>query len=207
MSDNELINQILKERKITDFLESRGISPARESNGRLIYLCPIHEGDSEPSFMVYTEEGEYQTYHCFGCNHGIDLINLICALDNISIKEAIKQLVKGLDIKHIDITDSIIDGIIKQKEEKENKSIERLLLETGYSCRNHLIKYNDNNEIEFFFKIFEKIDYFSRIGDYDTIKEMYDILIEKGITERVNICEKRKEQKIMEKVKKVKWEK
>ena len=200
MSNNELVNTILKERKITDFLEKRGITPVRESNGKLIYHCPIHEGDNEPSFMVYINQGEYQTYHCFGCQSGNDIINLVCAIDNISIKQAIRQLVKGLDIEYSNILDSLINEIINEKEKQEDKSTEKILLEIGFVCRNHLEKYNDEEEIEFFFKIFEKTDYFARIKDNDTLKEMYEILMDKGIPQRINICEKRKEQRILEKV-------
>lgn len=201
MSNNELVNAILKERKITDFLEKRGITSVRESNGKLIYHCPIHEGDNEPSFMVYIE-GEYQTYHCYGCNSGKDIINLVCAIDNISLKQAIRQLVKGLDIEYSDVLDSLINEILNDKEREEDKSTEKLLLDISFVCRNHLGKYNDDEEIEFFFKVFEKIDYFARIKDNKTLEEMYEILVsKKGIKQRMKICEKRKEQRILEKVK------
>ena len=207
MSNNELVNVILKERKITDFLEKRGITSVRESNGKLIYHCPIHEGDNEPSFMVYVNQGEYQTYHCFGCGSGKDIINLVCAIDNISIKQAIRQLVIGLDIEYSDILDSLINEIINEKEKQEDKNTEKILLEIGFVCRNHLNKYDDEEETEFFFKIFEKIDYFARIKDNETLKEMYEILMDKGIPQRINICEKRKEQKILEEVKRKRFKK
>ena len=199
---NNIIEIILKEKKITDLLENRGIFPVRESGGKLVYICPIHEGDTSPSFMVFTDNvEEYQTYHCFSCHCGYDIINLVCDLDNVSIKQAVKYLIKGLDIDPADMTDSVINKLIEnigQRKREDKKSTEKILLEIGCFCRNHLKKYRDEEEINFFFKIFEKIDYFARIKDTDTLKEMYDMLLQEGISQRIDLFKKREEEKILE---------
>jgi len=192
--ENSVISAILKEKKITDLLESRGIFPEREGNDRLSYLCPIHDGDSAPSFMVFTD-GEYQRYKCFGCHSGSDIINLVCALDNISIKQAIRVLIEGVDIVQEDMTDSLIDDIIKGKLE-ESKEIERYMLLSGSSCRAHLRRYNEDAEIEFFIHIYETMDKVIRDNDIKSVEQIYDILCDKGIPKRVDICQEREENKI-----------
>ena len=76
---NYYIDKILEEHKITTFLDERGIYPVRESGDRFIYHCPIHSGDNDPSFIVYpagADGRKYQTYYCFGCHSGINIINL-----------------------------------------------------------------------------------------------------------------------------------
>jgi len=202
---NNVIETILKEKKITDLLENRGILPIKESGDKLIYLCPIHEGDTSPSFMVFTDNAEgYQTYHCFSCHCGYDIINLVCDLDKVSIKQAIKYLIKGLDIDSSEITDSVVNKVRKTifgKEKEDKKRTKKILLEIGCFCRGHLKRYKDDDEIKFFFKIFEKIDYVARIKDDETLKEMYDILLNEGISQRIDLFKKREEQKILEIIK------
>jgi len=76
MSDYH-INRILEEKKITDFLQEMGILPVKKSGDRVIYRCPIHSGDNDPSFIVYpvgTKGRNYQTYHCFACIEENELI-------------------------------------------------------------------------------------------------------------------------------------
>jgi DNA primase len=198
--ENSLISVILKEKKITDFLESRGIFPAREGNNRLSYLCPIHADDSAPSFMVFTD-GEHQTYKCFGCHSGTDIINLVCALDNISIKQAMRSLVDGLSIIQEDITDSLIDDIIKGELEK-SKELERLMLLSGSLCREHLRRYsNDDIEMEFFIEMYKIMDKIIRSNDVKSVKQIYSILCDKGIPQRIDLCLERKENRILNEVK------
>ena len=84
------IENILKRKKITDILESRGFSPEREHGGKIFYKCPIHL-DKDPSFIVFNNE-EYQSYYCFGCHSGTTVINLVSDLDDITIGKAIFQL-------------------------------------------------------------------------------------------------------------------
>lgn len=193
-----IIAAILKGKKITDVLESRGIFPERESPGRLAYLCPIHEGDSIPSFMVFTD-GEYQTYKCFGCHSGSDVINLLSALDNVSLRKSIHTLAEGVDIVQDEITDAIIDNIIEGKLE-DSKELEKSMLESGSFCREHLSRWNDDAEKEFFVHAYEVMDRIIRSNDVDGVKQVYKILCEKGIPLRTRLCLERKENKILNEV-------
>ena len=62
---NYYIDRILEEKTITEFLQGRGIHPSSRSGDKDIYLCPIHQGDKVPSFMVYPAGvggRDYQTY-------------------------------------------------------------------------------------------------------------------------------------------------
>jgi len=68
------IECIFKERKIVDFLESRGIVPSRQQPGKLVYRCPLHTGDNDPSFIVYLDN-QYQNYFCYGCLEENELIH------------------------------------------------------------------------------------------------------------------------------------
>lgn len=200
---NPLIEAILKEKKITDFLESRGIYPVRTSGNRLVYLCPIHKGDSIPSFIVSNDRKEYQTYKCFGCHSGNDVINLVSDLDNISIKQAIGILLNGISIVQEDVTSSLVNEAknIVDEQRIDSKELEISMLKTGVFCRDHLNRYHDEEEIEFCLHMYRMIDKVVRLNDIENLEKMYEILCEKGFPERGKLYLERKEKKILNKAK------
>ncbi|MEG0339630.1 MAG: DNA primase [Oscillospiraceae bacterium] len=51
-------------------------------------LCPFH-GEKTPSFVVYPET---QSFYCFGCGAGGDVINFERKINNLDYIEAVKQL-------------------------------------------------------------------------------------------------------------------
>jgi hypothetical protein len=59
------------------------------SPNRLKALCPFHE-EKTPSFTIYTNTN---SYFCYGCNAGGDVIAFLMKLHGIEFKEAIKYLV------------------------------------------------------------------------------------------------------------------
>ncbi len=61
-------------------LKKRG----KTSNG----LCPFH-GEKTPSFTVYDDT---QSYYCFGCQNGGDVITFIMNIENLDYIEAVKFL-------------------------------------------------------------------------------------------------------------------
>ncbi len=106
-----VIEEILKTRKITDYLASKGIHPESETGGKIKYCCPLHSGDNDPSFMVFTS-GEFENFYCFGCKKKYHIIHLYTELEKVSYKEAIKALSSGLDID----VDSEINHAIREIE-------------------------------------------------------------------------------------------
>jgi len=57
--------------------------------GRILTgLCPFHN-EKTPSFTVYPET---QSYYCFGCGQGGDVITFIKNINNLDYVEAVKQL-------------------------------------------------------------------------------------------------------------------
>ena len=59
-------------------------------------LCPFH-GEKTPSFTVYPDT---QSYYCFGCGAGGDVINFIKNIENLDYIESIKFLAEkvGMDL-------------------------------------------------------------------------------------------------------------
>ena len=188
---NYYVDRILEEKKITDFLDDNGIYPAKKAGEKWVYLCPIHAGDSSPSFVVYpvgTKGRNYQTYHCFGCHSGINIINLKSDLDKVSPKEAIRFFLKGIDIDQVEAMESIVDSVIEdlngedKRIDEEDKRIELLMLSLTDVCRMHLSKMDNVEEVRFFEDVFyKKVDGIARARDVETLEAFYNRLIDKEV--------------------------
>jgi hypothetical protein len=199
MEAKSLVEAILKDKKITDFLESRGIHPVRKTSNRWLYRCPIHE-EKDPSFVVYLNDDDHQTYYCYGCKSGIDVINLVSDLDKISIKDAIKNLLDGIDVD-IDETanmcdkwNDIIEPVSKMIEIRDSKELEITLIKMAYWCRRYLSEHFDEIERDFFEKIYKLMDERAEIEDIEGLKCMEEMLL-KGLDKRSDIFRKRQENK------------
>ena len=210
---NYYVDRILEEKKITDFLDENGIYPVKRSGDKLVYRCPVHSGDNDPSFLVYpigTKGRNYQTYHCFGCHSGINIINLKSDLDKVSSKEAIRFFLKGINVDPIDAMNSITDSLIEDLNREEGKSdegdktIELLMLVLNMRCRKHLEECDDESEINFFDDIFyKKVDELAKGKDVGTLHAYYNMLMTKNVlADRAEIIRKSKEE---EEVSASKW--
>jgi len=201
---NYYVDRILEEKKITDFLQENGIYPVKQSGNKYVYRCPIHSGDNDPSFIVYpvgTKGRSYQTYHCFGCHSGINIINLKSDLSNVSIRDAVKSFLKDIDIDHVEARDAIVDSVVEdiggtEKEVDSDHRIELLLLSLNTKCRNYLVECGDNEEVEFFENSFyKKVDKIARAKDVDTLDAYSNMLMDKKVlVNRTFALQKRKEE-------------
>ena len=61
---------------------------------RLRARCPLpgHERDREPSFVVYAEQ---DSFYCFGCGRGGDVITLVEAIEGVDFRAAVERLTDG----------------------------------------------------------------------------------------------------------------
>jgi DNA primase len=63
--------------------------------GRVFWgCCPFHK-DKTPSFKV---ENERQSFRCFGCDKGGDVIDFLRAIEKLSFAEAVERLVGSSDV-------------------------------------------------------------------------------------------------------------
>jgi len=197
---NYYVDKILKETTITAFLEERGIFPVRKSADKLFYLCPVHSGDKVPSFVVYpvgTNGRDYQTYHCFGCHSGINLINLKRDLDHISPREALKYFLKDIVIDQDGAIDSTIDSLNEEEISMEDKKeIEFLLLQINYVCKEHLEVCNDEEEKDFFNIFFKQVDKIARSRNLEMMDGILGTLVDKGgLAKRIDKFNERQDKK------------
>jgi len=70
-------------------IESLIKQPLQKSGKALVGLCPFHQ-EKHPSFFVYPDAN---SFYCYGCNQGGNVINFVRLLYGYSFKEAIKYLI------------------------------------------------------------------------------------------------------------------
>lgn len=147
--NESIIYQILHKKKITEYLESKNITPVRTGyHGRLYYLCPFPDhNESKPSFVVFTND-EYENFNCFGCSRNYNIIHLVSGLENITYKDAVKQLGIDFDLSlldHLDTQVKMIDNLFKNKKPYKDQ-LGVLLSDIAYSCRLYLKSVNYKQE-------------------------------------------------------------
>ena len=191
------IECILEQRKITDYLDQKGITSKRQSGDKMMFCCPLHSGDNDPSFVVYLNS-QYENYYCYGCHSGGSIINLVSDIEKISIKKAIAKLASGLNIKSVDILDSVIEQLKENKRFDNNNNLEILFLKINKACYNYIRSVNyDKDEICFFEEVYKKIDKVAFARDEDTLSEMFRFLVDQGFPSRVDRLFSKKEEKMI----------
>ena len=65
------------------------------SNGRVKGLCPLHT-EKSPSFFVFNDT---QRWHCFGCNKGGDIFDLVGELDGLDFRETLTELAEQAGVE------------------------------------------------------------------------------------------------------------
>lgn len=67
------------------------LNQARQLGENYLSLCPFHK-ENHPSFYLYALTN---SFYCFGCGVGGNVINLVMKLHNLPFKEAVRFLLRG----------------------------------------------------------------------------------------------------------------
>ena len=89
----------------------------KRSSRNMVGLCPFHS-EKSPSFTVFSDT---QSYYCFGCGAGGDVITFIKNVENLEYIEAVKFLAQRAGLRMPE--DSVNDATarLKEKTYKINK--------------------------------------------------------------------------------------
>lgn len=82
----EYIEELTQRSDILDVIQ--GYVQLRHRGRTHTGLCPFH-GEKTPSFVVYPET---QSFYCFGCGAGGDVVTFVKRIDNVDYIEAVKTL-------------------------------------------------------------------------------------------------------------------
>jgi DNA primase len=108
----DLIEGIREKINIVDFISN--YIELKRAGSYYKGLCPFHQ-ERNPSFFVSPQK---QIFKCFGCNVGGDVITFYMKIENLSFKEAVKNLCEKLGIDY---------EYSKSKEIKPTAEIKKIL--------------------------------------------------------------------------------
>jgi DNA primase len=152
----------MKKTDIIETIQGEGFEPKRK--GRSFWMsCPFHT-DKTPSLKI---DSERQTFFCFSCNEGGDVIFFIRKLHNLTFKEAIAYLGLVRDqLVKVNPQEQTKRDLVKAFRAWERKYYQRL---TRYYRNFHDLKRN--------FKTMDDVVQFSEIFDQMPLVEYHmDIL-------------------------------
>ena len=118
-----------------------GYLPLKKKGRYLVGLCPFHS-EKSPSFYVYPQN---QSFYCFGCGAGGDVITFIRRIENLEYMEAVKLLADrcGLELP-MDSDQSDARSMLKKRVLEINRESARffhscLMSEQGRQAYDYLI--------------------------------------------------------------------
>ena len=71
--------------RLTDVLERYNLRPSRAG----FLHCPFHSGDRDASLKIYPAT---DSWYCFGCGEGGDVIDFVAKMERCSFTDALKKL-------------------------------------------------------------------------------------------------------------------
>lgn len=82
--------------RLTDVLTRYNLTPNRAG----FLHCPFHSGDRDASFKIYPAT---DSWYCFGCGEGGDVIDFVAKMERCSFVDALKKLDADF---HLGLSDS-----------------------------------------------------------------------------------------------------
>ena len=106
LSDSFL--QELKQKSDIEDIISSYVS-LKKRGRTFVGLCPFHN-EKTPSFTVYPDT---ESYYCFGCGAGGDVINFVKRIENLDYLDAVKMLAQRADMQMPD--EGFDDSLAKKR--------------------------------------------------------------------------------------------
>lgn len=173
MIPHEYIEELTRR---TDIVELVGSYVQLKRKGRLYGgLCPFHS-EKTPSFYVYPDT---QSFYCFGCGAGGDVITWVRRMENLEFTDAVKQLAEksGLQVPN--------DREADRRAQLRTR-IFAINRETANFYFRNLVAGNDKRGLQYFVSRQLKPETIKKYGlGYapDSWNTLTDHLLKKGFTE------------------------
>ncbi len=185
MANQEVWDNFLRElRDKSDLVTIASRYVQLERKGRQFWgRCPFH-GEKTPSFTI---RPEYQSYHCFGCGVGGDVIKFVREIESVDFMGAVNILA---ELAHMEVPSSLSseeESRIKERKQEKDRLlklmkdaalhyVENLKLPQAQAGRDYLAKRKISPEIARMFGIGYSINFNDMITHLTskgyTLKEM-----------------------------------
>lgn len=207
MNRDLLIEKIRKENSIEKYLYNKNILPARYSQNRKYFKCPLHK-DGDPSFVLYlpSSPNDFENYFCFGCKKYGDFITIFAELDcGGDWKKALNKLSSDFKIDNeselLFIIKQITDSVLNKSNIKVNDITSEISLKISCLGYNHLVNTSFSDEeyciLENLYKVIDEKIYSENIEE---LEECYNFIVDNNLLgNRLTDYNIKKEKAIIEK--------
>lgn len=185
MTQPDYIQKIIEANDIVDYLSSHGYEYKSTNGEKYKYICPFHD-DHAPSFYVYKDE--HPRYYCFGCKAHGDIIDLISAMEHLSMKAVIRRLCSNAGITSGDMMNSYIAAMENSRGSYHNPKVEDISFKLSITLYQYLKQVEfDRNEIIFVEKTYKLIDDLVHAMDIKELERVYDYIVDHGLKRRYQV--------------------
>ena len=103
MLSDEFLHEVAMKNDIVDLISS--YTSLKRTGRNFVGLCPFH-AEKTPSFYVYQDS---QSFYCFGCGVGGDIITFVKLIENLDFMESVKFLASrvGMQVPETDYNSSL----------------------------------------------------------------------------------------------------
>lgn len=115
--------------------------PLKKSGKNYVCRCPFHS-EKTPSCNFFPDT---QTFYCFGCNTGGDVITFVEKIENLDFREAVEKLAKRAGLK-------IPENDKERKEARLRERIFEINREAANFFYSNLLRGEDKRGLEYFAK-------------------------------------------------------
>lgn len=176
---SSIFEEIKSKVPLEDEVEKAGARLIRSGAGRQKCCCPLHQ-ENTPSFMIYKGE-DYDTFYCWGCKTGGDVIEFIKALKNCSYEQVIEYFTKNYKLEYSDKEknlDEIFSNEIEKRKQK-NKTIYNYGMSSSRMIKLHLDSCeNPAQEFQRISSYLKAIDLSIYEGNLDMVKFHREMLMD-----------------------------
>jgi DNA primase len=125
----EFLQEVKMRNDIVDV--ASGYMSLKRRGRNMVGLCPFH-GEKTPSFNIYTESN---SFYCFGCGAGGDVITFIMRIENLDYIEAVRFLAQraGLNMPEDNYDDSM--SKLRKRIYEANRESARFFHKTLYEAQ------------------------------------------------------------------------
>jgi hypothetical protein len=173
---SDIVEYIMENVDLLETIESYGLKPHFETDGRHTMMCPFHT-ENTASLKIY----EGKSFFCFGCSAGYSVIDFIKMYEDIGFMEVIDRYRAKVDGPN---GEDIFQKIVNQSRNTEFDLSGHMFTSKyrlGITLREYLIEHPES--LEFVDRCFYDMDnFFEDVRNLNKEKIEY---FEEGIIERI----------------------
>lgn len=178
---DNIFEEIKAKAPLIEEIEDSGTAVIPAGHDRMKCCCPLHN-EKTPSLMIYSGD-EFDSYYCFGCGSGGDVINFVKELYEFNgFKEVINYFAKKYRLETLDKSEQDLEEIFfeeNRRVENRSKGIYNYAISSSRYIREFLkSSENPNEEFQKMSSYMRNIDGAIEGKNMDSLKNYREMILD-----------------------------